>query len=349
MSKVVVVGDGMVSSATLEEAAYQLNIEKPIEVKKFEWYSNVSLDKFRRYIKLIETGGSENVELPEGILEELETADYLLVHYAPVSRLMIESAKQLKLIGTCRGGMEHVNLMACDEKEIPVIHVIRNAEPAADFTIGLMYAETRNIARAHHNIMEGKWTNTFANDSYKTTLSNLKVGIFGLGHISKLVIKRLNALGIEVLLHSKHTNSMNLKRDGLKAKIVDLETLFAESDIVSLHTRVTSENRNIVNKRLIDLMRPSGYLINTARPEILNKADLINALKNRRIAGAAMDVFWAEPIDTNDEILTLDNVTLTSHIAGDTVDAIPKSPYLLREVLNDFFKNGTSEMLVNLN
>src|SRR5690625_2542008 len=100
MSKVVVVGDGLVSSATLEEAAYQLKIEKPIEVKKFEWYSNVSPDEFRRYIKLIETGGPENVEIPYGILEELKTADYLLVHYAPVSRQMIESTKQLKLIGT---------------------------------------------------------------------------------------------------------------------------------------------------------------------------------------------------------------------------------------------------------
>ncbi|MFD1449073.1 2-hydroxyacid dehydrogenase [Oceanobacillus profundus] len=347
MSKVVVIGDGLVSSSTLEEAAYQLNIEKPIEVKKFEWYSNVSLDEFRTYIKLIETRGPENVEIPKGILKELETADYLLVHYAPISRQMIESAKQLKLIGTCRGGMEHVNLKACDEKEIPVIHVIRNAEPVADFTIGLMYAETRNTARSHHHIMKGEWTNTFANDSYKTTLSNLKVGIFGLGHISKLVIKRLNALGIEVLLHSQHTNSEKLKREGLKAEIVDLEVLFEESDIVSLHARVTPKNTNIVNQGLINLMKPSSYLINTARPELLNKGDLIDALKNRRIAGAALDVFWVEPIDPNDEILTLDNVTLTSHIAGDTVDAIPRSPYLLSKVINSFLKTGISDMLVN--
>ncbi|MCF3944836.1 2-hydroxyacid dehydrogenase [Oceanobacillus alkalisoli] len=347
MSKVIVVGDALVSSSTLEKAAHQLSIEKPIEVTKYEWNSNVSKHEFRRYIKLIETNGPENVDIPQGILEDLQTADYLLVHYAPVSKEMIENAAQLKLVGTCRGGMEHVNIQACKEKEIPVIHVIRNAEPVADFTIGLMYAETRNIARAHHNIMKGKWVNEFANDSYKTTLSNMKVGILGLGNISKLVVKRLNAMDVEVLAYSKHANAAQLKSDGLKVSMVDFETLFSESDIVSLHARVTPKNMNLVNKNVINLMKPSSYLINTARPELINRKDLIDALQNHRIAGAALDVFWEEPIDSNDELLKLENVTLTSHIGGDTVDAIPNSPYLLRDAINDYLKNGVSDMLVS--
>ncbi|WP_428909918.1 2-hydroxyacid dehydrogenase [Niallia sp. Krafla_26] len=348
MAKVVVIGDGLVSSDTLEDAAYGLDIEEPIEVKKFEWYSHLEKNEFQECIKIIETQGPENVEIPEGIFEELETADYLLLHYAPVSRKMVECANNLKLIGTCRGGMENVNIPACDEKRIPVLHVFRNVEPVADFTIGLMFAETRNIARAHHAILEGNWRKTFVNDPYKTTLSQLKVGIYGLGNISKAVIRRLNALGVEVLANSNHANLESLEKEGLKLQLVDVETLFSESDIVSLHARVTLENKNVVNKRLLDLMKPSGYLINTARPDLVNKEDLIDALKHHRIAGAALDVFWTEPIDTNDEILQLDNVTFTTHIAGDTVDAIPKSPYLLRDVLNDYFKNKKSSFQVNL-
>lgn len=348
MPKMIIVGDGLVSSDTLEEAAKQLHIEGPLEIKKFEWHSSLKKEEFQKQILRIETGGSESVEIPDGILKEIETADYLLVHIAPVSRKMIESAKQLKVIGTCRGGLEHINLDACNERKIPVIHVIRNAEPVADFTLGLMYSETRNIARSHHYIMEGKWVKEFANDPYKTTLSHLKVGLLGLGYIGKLVVKRLNALGIEVMAYDPYIKMETLKQQGFNIQLVDLETLFSESDIISLHARVTPETTNMVNKELLTLMKPSSYLINTARAGLIHRNDLIDVLKNKRIAGAALDVSWTEPIEPGDEFLKLDNVTLTSHIAGDTIDAIPRSPFLLRDVLNDYFKNNTSDMLVNL-
>lgn len=334
MVKVIVVGDALVSSETLADAASQLHVKGPIEVKRFEWYSDLKKNEFQECIKKIETLGPEGVDIPEGILQELETADYLLLHYAPVSKKMIESAKQLKVVGTCRGGVENVNVAACEEKGIPFIHVFRNVEPVADFTVGLMFAETRNIARAHHAILEGKWQKAFANDPYKTTLSQMKVGIFGLGNIAKAVIKRLNALGVEVMAYSSYAERDSLIKDGLEVTLVDVETLFSEADIVSLHARVTAGNRNIVDKRLIGLMKPSGYLINTARPDLVKKEDLMEALRNKHIAGAALDVFWEEPLDLDDELRTLDNVTLTTHIAGDTVDAIPKSPYLLRDAMN---------------
>ncbi|MEK5172363.1 2-hydroxyacid dehydrogenase [Bacillus sp. Gen3] len=340
MAKVIVVGDPLVSSNLLEKAALQLKITGPIEVKKFEWYSDISKKEFQRIIKKIEMVGPEYMDIPNGILEELETANYLLVHYAPVSRKMIEHAQHLKVIGTCRGGTEHVNMTVCQEHGIPVIHVIRNAEAVADFTIGLMYAETRNISRAHQFMMNGQWKKAFPNDPYKTTLSHLKVGICGFGHIGKLVIKRLNALGVDVLLYSSRENKDDLNKNGLSVEMVDLETLFTESDIVSLHARVTKENRNMIDKSLISRMKPSSYLINTARPELLDKEDLIDALRNHRIAGAAIDVFWEEPLDPNDELLKLDNITLTPHIAGDTVDAILGSPNLLRDALNEYFRGG---------
>ncbi len=158
MKKIIVVGDALVSSETLEDAAYQLDLDEPVEVKRFEWYSNLQKEQFQEKILQIETGGSEAVDIPEGILEEIPTADYLLVHIAPISEEMIQAAEKLKFIGTCRGGLEHIHLEACDRKQIPVIHVIRNAEPVADFTLGLMLAETRNIARSHHYIKQGKWS-----------------------------------------------------------------------------------------------------------------------------------------------------------------------------------------------
>lgn len=347
MSKVIVIGDALVSSDTLADAAMELDIGQPIEIKKYEWNADLSWQEFQQVIKEIETKGPEIFDIPDGIMIDLADADYLLVHLAPVTKKMVEGAKQLKLIGTCRGGLEHINLKACKQEKIPVIHVFRNAEPVADFTIGLMISETRNIARGHHYVKSGKWVKNYPNDPYRTNMRNLKVGIFGLGHIGKLVVERLNALRIETIAYDPYVDIDQIHRRGLKVQMVDnLQTLFSESDIVSLHARVTPETRNIINKNLLSLMKPGSYLINTARPELICKPDLIDVLKNHRIAGAALDVFWEEPIDINDELLKLDNVTLTPHIAGDTVDALPKSPYLLRDAMNDYFKNEQSDLLV---
>ncbi|WP_314062415.1 2-hydroxyacid dehydrogenase [uncultured Vagococcus sp.] len=348
MAKVVVVGDRLVSSETLKEAALELTLSEPIEVVEFQWYSDLTKDQFQEKILLIEKGGPEAVEIPAGILAAMVDADYLLVHIAPISKAMIEAATQLKLIGTCRGGIEHVAREAVKEKGIPLIHVIRNAEPVADFTLGLMFAETRNIARSHQAVMAGEWRKSFPNDPYKTTLANLKVGLIGLGYIGKLVVQRLNGLGVEVLVYDPFVNQEAIAAEGLKVRFKAIEEVFSEADIISLHARVTPETTNMVNHSLISLMKPSAYLINTARAAILDKEALVEALREKRIAGAALDVIWSEPIQQDDPLLELDNLTITSHIAGDTIDAIPRSPYLLRNVLNAYFETGKSDMLIRL-
>lgn len=348
MTKVVVVGDRLVSSETLKEAAQQLELGTDIEVVAFNWHADLTKDQFQEKILLIEKEGPEAVDVPDGVVEAMQDAEYLLVHIAPVSKEMVENAPNLKLIGTCRGGLEHIAVETVKEKNIPLLHVIRNAEPVADFTVGLIYTETRNIARGHKDVMTGKWTKAFPNDLYKTTLSNLTVGLIGLGYIGKLVVKRLNALGVEVIAYDPFVDQEKIKKEGLIVTFKELEEVFAEADVISLHMRVTPETTNMVSDHLLSLMKPSAYLINTARAAVLDKNALIKALKEKRIAGAALDVIWKEPIQKDDPLLQLDNVTLTPHIAGDTIDAIPKSPYLLRDVINAYFKFGISDMLIKL-
>ena len=348
MVKVVVIGDRLVSSDTLKEAAQQLAIGADVQVVAFNWYAELTKDQFQEKILLIEKGGPEAVDVPPGVIEAMQDADYLLVHIAPVSKEMLQAAQQLKLIGTCRGGLEHIATEVVKEKGIPLIHVIRNAEPVADFTVGLIYAETRNIARGHRDVMAGKWTKAFPNDPYKTTLSQLKVGLIGLGYIGKLVVKRLNALGVEVLAYDPFVDRQAIRQEGLHVTLRGLVVGFADVDVVSLHMRVTPETTNMVSDRLLSLMKPSGYLVNTARAAVLDKDALMKALQEKRIAGAALDVIWKEPIEMDDPLLQLDNVTLTPHIAGDTIDAIPKSPYLLRDVINAYLEHGTSDMLIKL-
>lgn len=345
--KIVVVGDALVKSDDLEKAAQHMNFTEPVEVKKLEWFSDLPKDKFQEKIMQIEKNGPENMELPEGILEEVKDAQALLVHLAPVSKRVMEAATKLRLIGACRGGVENINIKAAEEQKIPVIHVIRNAESVADFTLALMYAETRNIAKAHHAIRNGVWQKSFSNDAYRTTLKRLKVGLIGAGYIGRLVLKRLNALQIATAIYDPYVKKSELQEEGLTAEFLTLEELCRTCDIISLHMRVTPQTSGMINKSLISLMKPNAYLINTARAEILNRNDIIDALKNKKIAGAALDVFWQEPLPKDDILMKLDNVTLTPHIAGDTIDAISHAPYLLRDVINDYFTKGKSKMQVN--
>lgn len=347
--KIVVVGDALVSSETLIDASKQIQFpenDKHIEFKIFEWFSDLKKEQFQEKILEIEKNGPECVPIPDGICEALVDADYLFVHISPVSKAMIESAKKLKLIATCRGGLEHIALDSVRQKNITLIHVIRNAEPVADFTVGLMYAETRNIARAHYEIKNGHWRKGFSNDPYKTVLANHTVGLVGLGYIGKLVAKRLNALGVKVIAYDPFVDRAKIVKEGINVEFLDFDQVIKQADILSLHMRLSPETENMINKDVIKNMKPNSYIINTARAGVLNKADLIEALQKKKIAGAALDVSWVEPIEEGDPLLDLDNITLTTHIAGDTIDAIPRAPYLMKSVLNDYFKVGFSDMLI---
>lgn len=350
--KLIIVGDALVSSATLIDAARGINFpgvqSSELEIESFEWFSTLEKEQFQEKILQIEKHGPESVPLPDGIIEAMQDADFLLVHIAPVSKAMLEAAPKLTLIGTCRGGLEHIALDSVKAKGITLIHVVRNAEPVADFTLSLMYAETRNIARAHHAIKSGTWRKSFSNDAFKTVLTNHTVGLIGLGYIGKLVARRLNSLGVNVIAHDPFIDASALTKEGIQVQLCSLDEVISRADILSLHMRLTPETEGMINQDVFNKMKPGSYLINTARAGVVCKADLIDALQRKRIAGAALDVSWSEPIDANDPLLALDNITLTPHIAGDTIDAIPKAPYLLKNVLNDYYKTGHSDMLITL-
>ncbi|MDT2760538.1 NAD(P)-dependent oxidoreductase [Enterococcus xiangfangensis] len=335
MTNIVVIGDPFVPAENLAVAAKGLILDPPLNIQRFEWYPEKSRSEFREIIKKLEHDGPNDFELTAEIMAAVETAEYLLVHLAPVSRKLLTHAKKLKIIGTCRGGLEHIDLVAVKElDDLSVINVIRNAEPVADFTIGLMYATVRNIATSAIQVKNGQWPQNFPNDAYKTSFSNLKVGLVGLGHIGKIVAKRLTALGLEVSAYDAFIDQTTLDQEGYQVKLKSLKEIFSESDVVSLHLRVVPETKKLIDHSLLKLMKPSAYLINTARPDIINRADLVECLTNKQIAGAGIDVLWEEPITPNEPLLALDNVVITSHIAGDTIDAIERSPQLLQTEMN---------------
>lgn len=335
------------SCQLLKEAAARLNTGQTAEIREIFWPAR-DREEFQKRALNLETNGPEAEEAPEELYAEIADADILLVHFCPVSRKLIQEGKKLKLIGTCRGGMEHVDVQAATEQNIPVIHVIRNAEATSDFAVGLMFAETRNIARAHAALKEGIWRKDYVNSGYTTSMREMTVGIVGLGHIGRLVAEKVTGIGMKAIAYDPYVAQEAVDEQGLDVTMKSKEEVFKEADIISLHLRATPETEKSISREVIGLMKPTAYLINTSRAKVLDKEALVEALENKTIGGAALDVYWNEPLSQDDPILRLDNITLTPHTAGNVVDALPKSPRLLVGTINDFWETKKSDMVVNL-
>ena len=173
-----------------------------------------------------------------------------------------------------------------------------------------------------------------------------EIAVFGLGTLGKSLAISYSNMGGKVIAIDKLQEKVD--EIGLDVKMVSKEELFKTADIITLHLRVTPETKNSINKEYIGLMKPTAYLINTSRAGVLDKDALVEALQNRTIGGAGIDVFWEEPVPKDDVLLTLDNLTMTPHNAGNVVDALPKSPLLLARTIKEFWDTGKSDMVVNL-
>lgn len=345
--KIVIVGDLVVPCNLLEEAARSLLPNGEGEIVAVEWPCE-SRSEFQKKAFNIEKNGPTAEPVPNEVYKEVADADILLTHFCPVPEKLVEAGQKLSLIGTCRGGMEHIDIAAATKRNIPVIHCIRNAEATSDMAIGLLFAETRNIARAHAALKQGEWRKDYVNSSYTTSLCEMTLGVVGLGHIGKLVAKKAHGIGMKVIAFDPFVSQAEADAAGLSITMVEKENLFKTADVISLHMRLTPETENSIGKELLALMKPTAYLINTSRAGVLERAAFLNALENKKIGGAALDVFWEEPIPKDDPLLKLDNLTMTPHTAGNVVDALPKSPLLLARTIQDFWAKGTSDMVVNL-
>lgn len=342
--RILVVGDAYVSPATLTEAAHTLPFENA-EVYSAMWGSE-DKEEFSKMQTELEQLGPEGAAYPRELDDLIENVDMLLIHFCPLPEALLKKAKDLKLVGICRGGVENVAVPALTKRGIPLVHIIRNAEAVAEFTLGMMLAETRNIARSHHKICMGQWTTDFCNTEFTSTLSNMTVGIVGLGNIGALLAKKLHALNVRVLGYDEFLSPEIIKTMPVEA-VESLEELFERSDIISIHLRLTAENKGSIGRELLSKMKKTAYLINASRAGLIDEEALLLALQSHRIAGAALDVFEEEPLEAGHPLTKLENVTLTPHIAGDTVDSIARSPFQLVNAIRDYLEHGNEKHICN--
>ena len=342
--KAILIGDNLISaqmfltrSQMLQEAGY--------DVKILEWVFHDRNEMNRQNLR-IERLGPEAEPPPKGLLTEVHDAQILITHFAPVPRKVIIAGKQLQVIGVARGGYENVNIQAATESNIPVVNIMgRNANAVAEYTIGLILCEMRNIARSHIAIKQGEWYNRSVEPLGCFELAGKTVGLIGFGSVGQLVARRLSGFEVHLLVFDPWVSASLIHQMG--AESVDLETLLRESDVISLHARLTPENRNLLGERELLMMKPNAYLINTARAGLVDQKALEKVLRERRIAGAAFDVFWEEPLPTDSPFVRLDNITLSSHLAGTTIESLNRSVELVIHGVLDYLQRGNSSYIVN--
>lgn len=313
-----------------------------IEIQTIDWDLE-SISELQRINQCFEKSGCEDYSIPQPILEAVEDADILITQFFPVNKQLLDAGKRLKFIGVLRAGYENVNVDYTSSKGILVFHTPgRNADAVADYTVGLLICECRNIARGHHGLKNGKWHREFSNSAYIPDLPGKKVGIVGLGEIGQKVAQRLSGFGVSLLGYDPY---MTFSDFGMLQ--VSLNELMKEADFVTIHARYSKETDKLISRELINLMKPTAYLINTSRPGIIDEDALYEALKNRRIAGAGLDVFNNEPPGKDYPLILLENITVTPHMAGGSKDAFLNSPKRLALEMEKYFLFKQSNVIVN--
>ena len=247
--------------------------------------------------------------LENEILEQLHGIVACLAGSEPYTPRVLAANPGLRVIARVGVGYDAVDLEASTAHGVAVcIAPGTNQESVAEHTFALILALAKNLIAQHLGTKAGDWPR-----QANLPLRGRTLGIAGLGRIGKAVAVRGAAFGMPLLAYEPYPDGNFVSRFGIK--LVSLEQLLAESDYLTLHVPLTPESKHLINRRTLALMKPTAFLINTARGGLVCEADLLEVLKARRLAGAALDVFEQEP-PGKPALFDLDNVVLTPHAAG---------------------------------
>ena len=268
--------------------------------------------------------GFETVAVDESVPEQqreeaVADADFIIVHAADLNDRLLRAAGKTRLVQLLAAGYDWINLDLLQELEIPCANNGgANSWAVSDHAVLLMLAVYRRLLPAERSTRDGRWKEPI--DGLNTfEMAGKLVGIMGMGNIGRQVARRVRAFDARVQYYDKFPMSPEIERE-LGVERVELDELFRSSDIVSCHTPLTRETRQIVSRERLAMMKPSSVLINTSRGSVVDEQALIEALSQKRIAGVGLDVFEQEPIDPENPLLKMDNVVATPHSAGTTWD-----------------------------
>lgn len=277
----------------------------------------------------------------EELIQNLQGIDGLILGMEQVNSNVLAQIDSLKVISRFGVGYDNVDISTAAKKGIAVTNVPgQNSESVAELAIGLMFAISRKIPLGWSQVKEGHWDiiNGFE-------LKDKTLGIAGLGRIGKAVAQKAKAFNMKVLVYDRSSGRKAdyCAENGLE--IVSKQELFRRSDYVSLHMPGSSDLKNFVGSEELGMMKPTAFLINTARGILVDEDALYDSLKEKRIAGAALDDLANLPLQMNNRLMTLDNIIITPHMGANTFEANQRTKMM---VISNLLAGLTGELNENV-
>ena len=304
-----------------------LNVVRNELPKRFDF---ISLDKLNK----------------DELLEKASLADYFLASgRLSIDKEIIEAARKLKMIQRTGVGTDTLDLDTLKSKNIPVyVNTGVNSFSVAEHTILLMLSVLRRLHIVDTGLKAGIWQKNDIGIENRS-LNNKTIGLIGLGNIGKHVAKILEPFGGEISYFD--LNRLNKKEEQkLNIKYFEFENILKQADILSLHCPLTNKTKGLIGKKELSIMKSGSYIINTARGALINEEALVAAMQSGHIRGAGLDVFCEEPLEKGNPLLSLNNIVLTPHIGGLTLETFSK---MVRDAFNNIrlFDIGRYDLIDN--
>jgi len=245
------------------------------------------------------------------IIEKGQGVDGLLVDYAPIGENIFKSLPQIKVVARYGVGYDKIDVRAANKYGVCVVNVPNYCtEEVSDHAFTLLMASVRKIVLFDHWVKKGNWDYNFSKPIYR--LKNKNMGIIGFGNIARRLVEKLQPFKMNILVYDPFVHPDVEKEFGVT--LSDLSKLLIESDYISIHTPLYDNTHHLIGEKELNLMKNSAYIVNTSRGGVIYEKALIDALRNKKIAGAALDVFAIEPINKDNPLLSMENVILTPHV-----------------------------------
>ena len=300
--------------------------------------NDLNWDEFKEYGELICYDRSNR----DQVMNRVKDADLIITSKCIIDKGVIDNSPKLKYIGVIATGYDNVDIDYATKKSITVTNIpAYSTDSVAQFTFALLLEAANRVGTHNDSTHSGEWSKS-VDFSYMLTpqieLSGKTMGIVGYGNIGQRVAAIAGAFGMNVLVCSSHMNEDD-NTDSIK--FVEIKTLLAKSDVVSLHCALTHKNKEMINEKTIKYMKKNAILINTARGSLINTDDLAKALKAKRITAAALDVLPEEPPHTENPLTALPNCIITPHIAWITREARARLIKISSDNLKSFLEGKT--------
>jgi glycerate dehydrogenase len=281
----------------------------------------------------------------EEILKRVQNQNIVITKELTIGRDLIEQfPSSVKLICEAGTGYNNIDIAAAKEKNISVCNVPGySTEAVAQLVITFMLSLSSSLAK-QQRMIENKDYDNFTKylQVAHFEIQNKTLGVIGAGAIGRQVIKVARALGMNILVYNRSFKDLG----DSSIKFVGLDEVLKESDFVSLHCPLTPETKYIINKSKLELMKPSAFIINTSRGSLIKETDLIEALENKKIAGAALDVQEKEPPELNNPLFNMKNVILTPHIGWRCIESRQRLLNLLAANIQAFIKEEPINIII---